>query len=315
MKKFKTQKKINRNKGEYIHDQVNRNQIHWFPGHMHKALKQIKERIKSVDIVLEIRDARSPLATGNNELTKLLVNKGHLIICNKSNLADPSVVKQWQQWFTQQRQEVLFLNGLNKKEVLQIIRRAKDIVYSRRQQSNPDHKIRKNFKLMVIGLPNTGKSTIINQLAGRNATKVANRPGQTQQQIWIKIDNEITMLDTPGVMPPKIAKEEHGIWLAALHAIADHIVPAERPACYIIEQLLQKNYPLLQQRYSLPTQTEFQDLANPLIEVLDAIAHKIGALKRGGIIDYERVYNTILTDFRKGELGQISFGTPPTTKD
>jgi ribosome biogenesis GTPase A len=306
MKKFKKKdRKINYNKGEQIHDDVNLNHINWFPGHMNKAIRKIKERLKSVDIVLEVRDARAPLATGNSELTKIFAQKGHLILFNKENLADETKLGDWKKWFEQQETPYYFFNGLEKNDVQQIIGLAKEVVQKKRLQSNPDGKFKKNFKMMVVGLPNTGKSTIINTMANRNASKVANKPGQTQQQLWVKVGDQLTVLDTPGVMPPKIIKHEHGIWLTALHAIPDTVVAPEIPACYLIEYFLKKESEEFKSRYKL----ERLDLE--LIQALDQIAINMGCLQKGGFIDYDRVYKIVLGDFRKGVLGKVTFGTPP----
>jgi ribosome biogenesis GTPase A len=306
MKKIKKNNhKINRHKGEQIHDDVNLNQINWFPGHMNKAVKKIKERIKSVDIILEVRDARAPLATGNSELTKIFSQKGHLILLNKENLANPNATKIWKDWFDKQKTPYYFFDGLNKESVKQIITMSKQIVKERRLQSNPDGNFKKNFKMMVIGLPNTGKSTIINTMANRNASKVANKPGQTQQQLWVKIEDQLTVLDTPGVMPPKIVKHEHGVWLTALHAIPDTVVPPEVPACYLVEYFLKNNSEIFQLRYKL------NSLSGDLITTLDQIATNMGCIQKGGVADYDRVYKIILGDFRKGALGRVTFGSPP----
>lgn len=307
MKKLKSKgKKINRNKGEQIHDDVNLNQINWFPGHMNKAVKKIKERLKSVDIVLEVRDARAPLATGNSELTKIFAQKGHLILFNKENLADPQKTEEWKKWFAQQETPFYFFDGLDKESVKKIITLAKEVVQSRRLQSNPDGQFKKNFKMMVVGLPNTGKSTIINTMANRNASKVANKPGQTQQQLWVKVGEQLTVLDTPGVMPPKIVKHEHGIWLTALHAIPETVVAPEVPACYLVEYFLKIKSEDFQQRYKL------ENLDQDLITTLDMIGKQMGCLQKGGFADYDRIYKIILQDFRKGVLGKVTFGVPPT---
>jgi ribosome biogenesis GTPase A len=183
---------------------------------------------------------------------------------------------------------------------------ARTIVEQKRKESNPDnYEPKAKLKLMIIGLPNTGKSTIINQFANRNATKTADRPGQTKVQQWIVIDKDLDLLDTPGVMPPTLAKEEHGLWLSALNAIPDDVVGEELPAKYIIEYLKEKKSIELKERYKL------ESFELSVEEILQTIAVLRGCLRQKGLPDLERVYKLILLDFRKGELGKICFGIPP----
>ena len=186
---------------------------------------------------------------------------------------------------------------------------ARSIVDQKRKDSNPDtYEYKAKLKLMIIGLPNTGKSTIINMLANRSATKTADRPGQTQVQQWIVIDKDLDLLDTPGVMPPMLAKEEHGLWLSALHAIPDDIAGEELPAKFLIEYLRDRQSKELKDRYKL----ESFDLS--VEEILEKISVLRGCIRQKGIPDLERVYKLILLDFRKGELGKICFGIPPIDK-
>lgn len=301
-------KKINYDRGENIHDDVHLNRINWFPGHMNKAIKEIKRRLKMVDIVLEIRDARSPLATGNKSVNKELGEKSKLIVINKTNLANPEVVRQWELWFSDQDIPFVFINCFDKSSLKKIVKMSKKIVQDKRLKSNPDGVSKTKLKMMIIGLPNTGKSTIINKLANRNASKVADKPGQTQQQLWVNIDKDLEILDTPGVMPPKIDKHEHGLWLAALHAIPDKIVAPETSACFIVEYLLKENSELFQKHYKIDS------LDIDLIEALNQIAKAKGCVRHKGEYDYERVYRIVLSDFRSGTLGLISFGLPPAKK-
>lgn len=298
-------KKINYDLGENIHDNVHRRTINWFPGHMNKAIKEVKEKLKQVDIVLELRDARAPLTTGNSAFDEAVGQKNRLIVFNKTNLANPNVVNQWKEWFARKETPFVFINGLDKKSVNLITEKAKKIVHENILKSNPDYAGKKRFRMMIIGLPNTGKSTIINKLASRQATKAADKPGQTRQQLWVKVDDELEILDTPGIMPPKIVKREHGLWLAAIHAIPKTIVDEEDTACFIVRFMLELKSKEFQAKYELP------NLDLELIEVLDHIAKLRGCLRKGGENDFDRVYTLIITDFRSGELGLVSLGLPP----
>ncbi len=282
--------------------------INWYPGHMAKAIREIKEKLKLVDIVLEIRDARAPLASGNFALDETLRQKSRLILLNKVNLADPKSVHLWDEWFKAKGEPYLFIDCFDKGSMKKVMSHARSIVDQKRKESNPEtYQPKAKLKLMVIGLPNTGKSTIINQLANRNATKTADRPGQTQVQQWIVIDKDLDLLDTPGVMPPMLARAEHGLWLSAIHAIPDDIVGEELPARFLIEHFKELNSKEFKERYKL----ESLDLS--VEEILDKIAVLRGCVRQKGLADLERVYKLILLDFRRGELGKCCFGLPPVS--
>jgi len=284
--------------------------FNWYPGHMAKALRQIKEKLKTVDIVLEIRDARVPLVSGNKVLDATLGNKSRLILLNKVNLADDSSIALWDIWFTEQGIPHIFVNCFDKSSMKKVISMARKIVEDKRLECNPEMTEQKSkLKLMVIGLPNTGKSTIINQLANKKATKVADKPGQTQIQQWITIDKDLELMDTPGVMPPNIEKEEHGLWLSAIHAIPDSIVGEETPAIFLVKYFLKVKSEEFKARYKLDSFEMTVD------EAFEKIAKARGCIRQKGLPDLDRVYKHILLDFRNGELGKCCFGLPPKSKN
>lgn len=283
--------------------------INWYPGHMARAIREIKEKLKVVDIVLEIRDARAPLASGNKSLDETLRQKSRLILLNKANLASPNMITQWEEWFKKQGEPFIFLDCFDKSSMKKVMTMARAIVDQKRKDtSTGNYQYKAKLKLMIIGLPNTGKSTIINQLANRTASKTADRPGQTQVQQWIVIDKDLELLDTPGVLPPMLADEEHGLWLSALHAIPDEAVGEELPAKFLVEYFKEKNSKEFKERFKLET------LDMSVEEILVKIAILRGCLRQKGLPDLDRVYKLILLDFRKGELGKICFGTPPKDK-
>jgi len=287
-------------------DNLKKAEINWFPGHMAKAIREIKEKLKMVDIVIEVRDARVPLASSNRSLDEILRQKNHLIVFNKTNLADPEKVKLWHNYFLKNNENFMFVDCFDKSQMKKMLTVARKLVNDKKKQSNPDtHVFKPKIKMMIIGLPNTGKSTIINQLANKNAVKAANKPGQTVVQQWIVVDKDLELLDTPGVMPPKIVKEEHGLWLSAINAIPDDVVGEERPARFLIEYFKSLDSNEFKTRYSL----ESLDLG--IDEILDKIAIKRGCIKQKGLPDHERVYKLILIDFRSGALGKCCFGQPP----
>ena len=226
--------------------------FNWYPGHMARALREIKQKLKMVDIVLEIRDARVPMVSGNRNLNESLGQKRKLILLNKVNLADQELVAQWSKWFDEQGEPYLFVDCFDKPALKKVISMARKIVEQNRKECNPDYvETKTKLRMMIVGLPNTGKSTIINQLANRNATKVADKPGQTQIQQWINIENDIELMDTPGVMPPQIEKEEHGLWLSSIHAIPDDIAGEETTANFVLGHLLKIKSQAFLERYKL----------------------------------------------------------------
>lgn len=284
--------------------------FNWYPGHMAKALREIKQKLKMVDIVIEIRDARVPLASGNKAMDESLGQKPKLLLLNKANLADPEMMTLWTEWFEKKGEPFFFVDCFDKTALKKTISLARKIVEKNRRDCNPDYiPTKAKLKMMIVGLPNTGKSTIINQLANKNATKVADKPGQTQIQQWIAIENDVELLDTPGVMPPQIEKVEHALWLSAIHALPDDIAGEEDTACFIVKHLLQRQSPQFLERFKL----ESADIS--VEETLTKIATLRGCLKQKGLPDLDRVYKLILAEFRKGDLGRTCFGVPPRSKD
>lgn len=280
--------------------------FNWFPGHMMKALRDIKSKVGMVDLVVEIRDARIPLTSGNPTLDTAIGGKSRLTLLNKANLADPEMNQQWANWFEARGESFLFVNCLEKSTLKQVIVKAKSIIEAKRKQTaGNDIADKDKYRFMVIGLPNTGKSTFINSIANRNAAKVANKPGQTQVQQWVKVDEEMDLLDTPGVMPAQIVKDEHKLWLSIINALPDHVVGEEDPACHLVNLLLKRKNLEFAERYKI----ESWDL--DLVGALDHIAKVRGCLKQKGLPDYDRVYKLVLMDFREGLLGRLTLETPP----
>jgi len=280
--------------------------FNWYPGHMAKALREVKTKLKMVDIVLEIRDARVPLASSNRELNDSLGQKPKLIVFNKANLSDPEMMTKWSEWFDAKGEHHIFVNCFDKNAMKKAVSMARQIVEKNRLDCNPDYKETKpKLKMMIVGLPNTGKSTIINQLANKSAAKVADKPGQTQIQQWIIVENGVELLDTPGIMPPMVEKEEHGLWLSAIHSIPDDIAGEETVAIFILKHLMGRKSQALLDKFKL----ESFDLS--IDDVLVKIATVRGCLRQKGLPDLDRVYKLVLAEFRKGELGNTCFGLPP----
>ena len=279
--------------------------FNWFPGHMVKAMREIKQKLKMVDIIFEIRDARLPLSSGNRALDELLGQKTRIIVLNKANLANNDANTHWQTYFENKNQMCFFVDCFDKNALKKVIPLARTVIEEKRKQSNPElNSSKSKIKIMILGLPNTGKSTIINQLANKNATKVANKPGLTQIQQWIQIDEEIDLLDTPGVMPPKVESDEQALWLSAIHAIPDHISGEESTAAFLVKHLLEIKSPEFFNRFQLP------NLDLSIEEVFERIGKLRGCLKQKGQPDLDRVCKIILNEFRDGLLGKTTFEIP-----
>ena len=279
--------------------------INWFPGHMQKAMRQIREKLKLVDIVLETRDARLPLVSGNQPLQKELGGKKRLIVLNKVNLASATSVKQWERWFSENGEPYIFVNSFNKKTLKEMLSMAQEMARSKRIRFEKKGLRPPPLRMMIIGIPNTGKSTIINRLIRHKATRTGDRPGVTQGQQWIVLDKEVELLDTPGIMPPRIQTEEQGFWLCAIHAIRDEIIGKEKVAYFVLKHLYQNNPGELKARYKIAD----EELTTE--ELLEQIGRKLNCKKQNGVIDFAKTSNKILLDFRKGELGRCSFEHPP----
>lgn len=275
---------------------------------MAKALREVKQRLNLVDVVLEVRDARVPLATGNISLDQEIGQKKKLIVLNKANLADVAMMKQWTVWFEKQDVPFVFVNCLDKAAIKKVVVMARKIVEQNRLKANPDYvpsKIQTKLKMMIVGLPNTGKSTIINQLSNKGTAKVADKPGQTTIQQWIDTDSDIQLLDTPGIMPPHVHAAEQALWLSAIHAIPDDIANEEATAIFLVKHFLKNATPEFLSRYKLETADMTVD------EAFLKIATLRGCVKQKGLPDLDRVHKLILLEYRKGELGKTCFGVPP----
>ena len=279
--------------------------INWFPGHMLTAQREIVKKIGSVDLVLEVRDARVVMSSGNRSLQKLLERKPRLIVLNKSNLADPENMALWKTWFQGQKQPYLFINSFDRRSLDRVTTAAKNMMKVRWDSFQKKGIRHPPLRMMLLGIPNTGKSTIINRLTGRNAAKTGDRPGITRSQEWIVLRHNLELLDTPGVMLPRIDTREQGLWLSAIYAIRDEIVGKEQIAEFVVNYLVDKKSEGLERQYRIELRAEEPS------ETIIRIGHSLNYKKRKNQIDYAKVCARILNDFRKGFLGRYSFESPP----
>lgn len=278
--------------------------INWFPGHMEKTQREIKDNLKLVDAVIEIRDARIPRSSANPDIEKLVGNKPRLILLNKSDLTESRVTKEWMKYLTKENVSAIEVNCL-KGSGLQKIKPALNELLKEKHDRLKNKGLKKIItRVMVVGIPNVGKSTFINKMARNNIAKTGDRPGVTKNKQWIKTSMDIELLDTPGVLWPKFQDDETALNLAFTGAIKDEIMDIEELAYKLVERL-QEFYPeKLMERYKIDTVFE-----NPL-ETLDAIAIKRGAIMKGREIDYNRIAVILLDEFRGGKIGNISLERP-----
>ena len=278
-------------------------QIQWYPGHMFKSMKEIREKLKLMDLVMILLDARLPLSSMNPEILRIIKHKPTLILLNKMDLADDSKTNDFIIRFKEKGFYVLKIDAQNKRHIEQIEVLAKLALKDKLEKEAQKGLKERPIKTMILGIPNVGKSTLINALANRKAAKTANKPGVTKAQQWIKLGKTFELLDTPGVLWPKFEDEQIGYHLAITGAIRDHILPIDDVVCYALNFLKENYFNRLESRY---------DMINDLncVEMLDHIGSKRGALERGGTIDYDRVYQIVLTDIRNGHLGGITFDKP-----
>jgi ribosome biogenesis GTPase A len=284
--------------------------IQWFPGHMTRARRQIEEKLKLIDVVIELLDARIPLASRNPMMDIIVREKPRLVVLNKFDLADPVVTEQWNQYFLRQGHRVLPIDSTTGKNLDQISPLCKQLLADKiakqvRKGINP-----RAFRALIVGIPNVGKSTLINKLSGRSVAATGDRPGVTKAQQWIKVGSEMELLDTPGILWPKFEDQAVGYRLAVTGAIKEDILHIEDVAFYAIKYLI-KHYPgRLQERYSIDQLPEDLTDSNQIVEVMEEIGRKRGCVVSGGRIDLEKTSGVILRELRAGKLDRISFETP-----
>lgn len=276
----------------------------WYPGHMTKAKRMMQENIKLIDIVVELLDARVPLASRNPDIDQLANNKFRLVILNKSDLADEEGNRLWESYFKEKGCHVLKVNsqkGQGIKNVKGMIMEAcKEKIERDRKRGIKNRPIR----AMVAGIPNVGKSTFINSFAGKACAKTGNKPGVTKGKQWIKINKDVELLDTPGILWPKFEDQAVGLRLAFIGSIKDEIVQVEELALSLIEYL-QERYPEeLSKRYGLLDVT-----GNP-VAILEQIGEIRACKKQGNEVDLEKAAAIVMEDFRSGKMGRITLEFP-----
>lgn len=277
----------------------NKSVINWYPGHMAKTKREISEKLDLIDVVFEVIDARIPYSSKNKDIDKMIKNKKRVLIMTKIDMCDIINTNKWIKYYEEKGIKVIPVDLINKKNISEIFKVTeevnKELNDKRKEKGLKERKVR----ILILGIPNVGKSTLINTLVGKKATNVGNRPGITRHLEWIRINKDIELLDTPGILWPKLDDDAIAHNLAAMTAIKEEILDTEDIAIYIINTMLKLYKDNIVNRYNL---TSYNDV----VEVLDMIGKKIGAV-RNNETDYEKVYSIILRDLREGYLGKVTF--------
>lgn len=280
--------------------------IQWYPGHMTKTRRQIQADLKLVDLVAEVIDARIPVSSRNPDLDELVGEKPRLIVLNRADQADPAGTRAWCAWFRERGWAVLETNARDGTGVNRFSITIKNAMKEKLEQWKAKGLVGRPIRVMVVGVPNVGKSTFINQVAKRKSAKVGDRPGVTRGKQWVSVDAGLDLLDTPGILWPKFEDEATGLHLAFTGAVKDEVMDAETLACRLLE-LLAARYPnALEQRYQIPA-----DLSGQGWALLEACGRKRGFLISGGEVDTERMAKVLLDEYRSGTLGNITLELPP----
>ena len=295
--------------------------IQWYPGHMTKAVRQMKEDLKLVDLLIEVIDARIPVSSRNPDIDEMGKNKSRVVLLNKADLADESVTAEWLEVFRAQNISVAAVDSRNRKELGKVRTAIGQASAQKRERDRKRGILNRPVRAMIVGIPNSGKSTFINSFAGKAAAKTGNKPGVTKGKQWIRLAKDVELLDTPGILWPKFEDETVGAHLAMVGSIRDEVVPAQELALSLIAALseaypeaLQARYDLSEQAVSSPSDDGqvdgVSDVPNENVLTLTRIALRRNAVRPDGSADYEKAAKILLQDFRSGKLGRISLERP-----
>ena len=280
--------------------------IQWYPGHMTKTRRQIEADLKLVDAVCEILDARIPVSSRNPDIAAICGNKPRLVILNRIDMADPAATAAWAAYFKAQGLSVVQTDCKSRQGIGQFVPAVRGLLQEKLRRDAEKGQTRP-LKIMVVGIPNVGKSTFINQIAGRKGAKAENRPGVTRGKQWVTVDQGLLLLDTPGILWPKFEDKRVGMYLAYTGAVKDDILDTEGLACHLLETLWARYPEALKARYKLDLPETAQGY-----EILEAAGRKRGFLLTRGEIDTERMARVALEEFRSCKIGRFTLESPET---
>ena len=279
--------------------------IQWYPGHMTKTRRMMEEDLKLVDAVCEILDARIPISSRNPDIDAICGKKPRMVILNRIDMADPDLVSRWSSYFKAKGMAVIRTDCKSRRGINTFAPAVRQLLAEKLQRYAEKGQVGRPLKLMVVGIPNVGKSTFINQIAGRKGAKAENRPGVTRGKQWITVDQGLLLLDTPGILWPKFEDPETGMLLAYTGAVKEDVMDTETLACHFMERLA-RHYPgTLLERYKL----EVPDGADGY-ELLQLAGKKRGYLVSGGEVNTERMAKALMDDYRSGKLGKLTLESP-----
>lgn len=275
----------------------------WYPGHMTKAKRMMEENIKLIDLIIELVDARIPLSSRNPEIDKLGQNKSRLVLLNKSDLADERYNDEWMNYFKEKGYFVVKVNARSGNGIKQVNSAVMEACKEKIERDRKRGILNRPVRAMVVGIPNVGKSTFINSFAGKACTKTGNKPGVTKGKQWIKLNKNVELLDTPGILWPKFDDQLVGLRLAFIGSIKDEILNVDELALELIKFLKENYAGVMEKRYEL-------DEAQEPAEILAGIAKNRGCVAKGEEIDYTKAATLLIDDYRSGRLGRITLEFP-----
>ncbi|MDP4161485.1 MAG: ribosome biogenesis GTPase YlqF [Bacillota bacterium] len=278
--------------------------IQWFPGHMAKARREVTEKLKLVDIIFELVDARIPYSSRNPMIDEIIQHKPRLVLLNKADMADKETTKEWIKFFAEKGVKALAINAHAGEGMREIVQASHEILKEKLDRLRAKGVKPRAIRAMIVGIPNAGKSTLINRLAKKNIAKTGNTPGVTKAQQWIKVGKELELLDTPGILWPKFEDQQVGMKLAVTGAIKDTLLNLHELTIFTI-RFLQSQYPeRLKERYNIDT------IPEDVVELFDHVGKLRGCLRGGGVVDYDKVAELVVRDIRTERFGPISFEKP-----
>ncbi len=280
----------------------------WYPGHMTKAKRQMQEDIKLIDLIIEITDARVPMSSRNPDIDEIGKNKARLVLLNKSDLADPKSNEQWIQYFKEQGYHAVGIDARNKNGIKKVQNTILEACKEKIERDKRKGIKNRPVRAMVVGIPNVGKSTFINTYAGKAATKTGNKPGVTKGKQWVRLNKNVELLDTPGILWPKFEDQAVGERLAMIGSIKDDVLNVEELSLVMIDYLREHYKGAIANRYEVSEEGRH-------VEVLEAIAQKRGCIKRDQEIDYAKAAQLVMDEFRNGRLGQVTLELPPKEEE
>ena len=282
--------------------------IQWYPGHMTKTRRQMEQDLKQVDAVCEIMDARIPISSRNPDIDNICGNKPRMVILNRLDLADPDATARWASYFKSKGIAAVATDCKSRKGINQFTPAVRQLLHEKIERDAAKGMTRA-LRIMIVGIPNVGKSTLINQISGRKGAKAENRPGVTRGKQWVTVDKDLLLMDTPGILWPKFEDPNVGMMLAYTGAVKDGVMDLEELACRLMELLNQRYPAMLKDRYGIECQAD-----TPGWQLLEAAGKKRGYLLSKGEINTERMAKVLIDEFRGGKLGRLTLELPEDIK-